>query len=134
MVEFDPQFGTHPFDRDAVCPCSRIVVHSRPHCYMRSAHGDYKILRSHLLSEKTAVETYINMKPGPYILYSAAACPQSNFFRVETQKSWPRPHMNSAAVWSHRLKHFYFDRTLILKIVALKQLSGKILNTVAAHI
>jgi hypothetical protein len=31
--------------------------------------GDYNILLSQLLSEKTAVETYINMRPGPYALY-----------------------------------------------------------------
>jgi hypothetical protein len=30
---------------------------------------DYIILRSRLLSEKTAVDTYINMWPGPYALY-----------------------------------------------------------------
>jgi hypothetical protein len=35
--------------------------------------GDYSILRGWLLSEKAAVDTYINMQPGPYTSY--VACP-----------------------------------------------------------
>jgi hypothetical protein len=48
--------------------------------------GDYSILCGRLLSEKTAVETYFNMRPGPYALYLAAAGPQSNLFREDTVK------------------------------------------------
>jgi hypothetical protein len=34
-------------------------------------------------------DTYINMRPGQYALYSAAACPKSIFFRVDTLKMDP---------------------------------------------
>jgi hypothetical protein len=42
--------------------------------------------------------------------------------------------LNLAAVRGNGLRHFYFDGMLIKKIVALKQLIGKFLNTSAAHI
>jgi hypothetical protein len=68
-AEFDPQCGAHPFVRDAVCPRSRIVVCGRPPAICGWPMGDYKILHGRLLSEKAAVETCINMRPGPYALY-----------------------------------------------------------------
>jgi hypothetical protein len=89
--------------------------------------GDYSVLRGRLLSEKAEGDTYINMRPGPYASYYATACSQSNFFRVDTlKKSWPVPHIKSTVVRGNRLKHFYLEQMLILKIVALKQLIRKI--------
>jgi hypothetical protein len=42
--------------------------------------------------------------------------------------------MNLTAVRGNSLKYFYFDQTMILKIVALIRLIGKNLYPVAAHI
>jgi hypothetical protein len=86
--------------------------------------GDYKILCGRLLSEKTAVETYNKCSQDP--THRIRLRPAHSFLRVDTKKSGPELHMNSAAVQGHGLKHFYFRGMLILKIVALKRLIGKI--------
>jgi hypothetical protein len=84
------------------------------------------IFRGQLLSEKTAVKCTLICGPGPtHRIMSQPA-------HSQILLSWLGLHINSTA--GHGLKHFFFKRTLIFKIVALKRLIRKILKTVAAHI
>jgi hypothetical protein len=79
--------------------------------------GDYKILCGRLISEKVAIETYINIRPGPYSLYSAVAYPQSNFYKVDTLKKLAQTADEFSPGLGQRVKAFLFQSNCSFKSV-----------------
>jgi hypothetical protein len=86
---------------------------------------DYSTLRGRLLSEKAAVDTYINMRPRPYASYEGAACPQSNFLRVDTLKklAWTAYEFNRGS--GPRVESFVLRTNVDLKNRSFKTVDQK---------